>query len=163
MAIAFREDHGHADRSRMIKVHVPKADRPIHVVIGNNEIYWRTVAMHWDRELGRLVPCLTSKCTYCPSPTREVTYVPCLLAEGNVPRPKFSLRILPVTDGWSDILSADHNDSLYKIARKQKSEACHWSIAGKISAFGITPFAGQEIEMSLRRMWGVKDNSASQS
>ena len=159
MGIAFRSDHGHSDRARMIKVHVPKPDRPIHAVMGHNPIHWRTVAMHWDRELGRTVPCLTSKCTYCPSPTRETTYVPALVAEGNVPRPKFSLRILPVTDGWADILAAQCDDSLFKIVRKAKSEACHWSIAGKLAAYGCTPFAGTEIEMSLRRMWGVKIDS----
>lgn len=156
MGVVFNPSHGRGDRSRMLRVVIPSTDKPLHLVIGHNQIYWRTVAMHHDSELGREVPCRTSDCTYCPKPTREVTYVPCLLAFGNAPAGKFAPRIVPVTDGWAEILEADHEKSVFKVTRLARNQACRWMVASSLSTYGLTPYAGQDIEDSLFRMWGIK-------
>jgi len=156
MGVVFRADHGRHDRSRMLRVVIPSVDKPIHIVIGYNPIFWRTVAMHHDSELGREVPCRTSDCTYCPKPTREVTYVPCLLAFGNSPGGKFAPRIVPVTDGWSEILDADHEKSVYRVTRLARNQSCRFTKTAELSAYNMTPYQGQDIEESLFRMWGIK-------
>jgi len=156
MGVSFRQDHSHDDRQRMLRVVIPTIDRPLHIVIARNPIFWRTAAMHYDTELKRMQPCRANECPYCPKPTREITYVPCLLAPGAAPAGRFAPRIVPVTDGWCEILDADHSVNVYRIVRKAKTESCHWTIATTLSTYNLTPFEGQEIESSLLRMWGVK-------
>jgi len=157
MGVQFRKDHSHADRHAMLRVVIPAAEKPIHLVIGRNPIFWRTCAMHWDTELGRMQPCRTKGCTYCPKATREITYVPVLLAAGASPAGRFAPRIVPVTDGWFEILDSDHSTNVYRVVRQAKSEACRWTIATTLSAYRLTPYEGQEIEPSLLRMWGLKN------
>lgn len=156
MGLDFRADHSHGDRQRMIRVVIPQAERPLHIVIARNPLFWRTCAMHWDTELKRLQPCRTSDCTYCPKPTREITYVPVLLAPGSSPGGRFVPRIVPVSDGWCDILDSDHSANVYRIVRQAKTETCRWTIATTLATYNLTPFEGQEIEASLLRMWGLK-------
>jgi len=156
MGIQFKHDHSRPERSKLVKVVIPQPDQPLHVVIGHNQIFWRTVALHYDKELRRPIPCLTSDCRYCPQPTRETTYVPCLLAQGVSPGGRFSPRIIPVTDGWSDILDGEHEKNIFKVVRVARTQACRFTIATTLATYGLTPYAGQEIENSLYRMWGVK-------
>lgn len=156
MPVKFHGPHERGDSKKYMRVFIPKEGQPIHIVIGRNPIFWRSVAMHFDTELGREVPCLNEDCVYCPKPTREVTYVPCLLAQGASPAGRFSPRIVPVTDGWADILEGDHGRDVYKVTRSRKHSACTWSITTTIATYGLTPYEGQEIELTLFRMWGVK-------
>jgi len=160
MGIQFRRDHARDERSKMMRVVIPAPDQPIHIIIGHNQIYWRTVSMHYDVELGRQTPCLGDNCQLCPKPTRETTYIPCLLAKGASPAGRFSPRIVPVTDGWAEILEAQHDRDVFKVSRKTKSSACFWSIATTIATMGMTPYPGQEIENSLVRMWGIRKSDA---
>ncbi len=158
MGIQFKPDHSRGERQRLIRVVIPSVHEPIHIVIGRNPSFWRTVAMHWMEAIRREVPCLEETCSLCPLPTRECTYIPCLLARGNSPGGRFAPRIVPVTDGWADILEApDHEISIYKITRPSRNAACRWSVATKIATYGLSPYEGQDIESSLRRMWGVKE------
>jgi len=158
MGVTFRSDHSHEDRRRMLRCVIPQAERPIHIVIARNPIFWRTCQMHYVPEHKRTVPCQAAGCPYCPSPLREITYVPCLLAPGNSPGGRFAPRIVPVTDGWCEILDQDHSVNVYRVVRKAKTESCRWTIATTLATYNLTPFEGQEIEMSLLRMWGVKQN-----
>lgn len=156
MPVHFHSSRDEGRGPRMMRVFIPKAMVPFHIIIGCNQIYWRSVSMHFDVELGRQVPCLNAECIYCPKPTREVTYVPCLLAQGASPAGRFQPRIVPVTDGWADILDGNHERDVFKVQREAKNATCRWSIATTLATYNLTPYQGQEIEPTLFRMWGVK-------
>lgn len=158
MGIEWKHDHSRGPRQKMVRVVIPSVGEPLHIVIGRNPIHWRTVGMHYDTQLNREVPCLASACKYCPQPVREVTYIPVLLARGNAPGGRFAPRIVPVTDGWCEILDApDHELSIYKVTRHSKNASCRWVVATSLATYGLSPYEGQPIEASLRRMWGVKE------
>jgi len=156
MGVQFREDHSHEARFRMLRVVIPTPSEPLHLVIGRNPIFWRTVALHWDTDLKRNVPCTGEECVYCPQPTRECTYVPCLLAKGASPGGRFGVRVVPVSDGWADMLDQDHAVNVYRVVRQARSHSCRWSVASTLAAYGLTPYEGQEIEPTLFRMWGIR-------
>ena len=157
MGIEWKKDHSRTERIRMVRVVIPTVGETLHVVIGHNQIFWRTVSMHHDVTLNRQVPCLSESCSYCPQPSREVTYVPCLLAKGATPGGRFNPRIIPITDGFHEILEAEHETNVFKITRHSKNSPCRWQISSTLATYGLTAYPGIEIEPSLRRMWGVKE------
>jgi len=159
MGITFKGDHSRDDRRKLVRVVIPTVGEPLQIVIGSNPIYWRTVSLHYDVALKRPVPCRTMDCPYCPAPTRETTYVPCLLAKGAGTGARFNPRIVPVTDGWSEILDADHRTNVFRVTRQAKTSSCRWSIQTSLSTLGLTPYEGQVIESSLYRMWGLKQEN----
>jgi len=157
MPIEFRKDHGHAERVRMLKVMIPKVGVTITALFGTDTDLWRTLRMHHDVELNRQVPCLGDLCRYCPKPTREVTYVSALVVSGAPAAGMFHPRIIPVTDGWHEVLAAPLSSKLIAISRPYRHASCVWRIGSDIGTYGLSPFKGVDVEPSLRRMWGVKD------
>jgi len=157
MPIEFKPDHSREARLRMMKVIIPQVGQPLTAQFGTDRTFWRTLSMHHDTALGREVPCLGEICKHCPSLSREVTYVPCLVASGVSAAGRFNPRIVPVTDGWADVLEGPLDANLITITRKSRHSACRWQIGSALASYNLSPFAGLNVEPSLRRMWGVKD------
>jgi len=156
MAVHFHRDHGQGNRVKMYRVVIPQPGDVLHAVIATDPGTWRTTDLHFDVQLGRQVPCLGRECTRCPLPIRTVTYVSCLMSRGEQISGRFNVRVIPITDGFREILDEDHATCVFRITRAAKNSSCRYKIASTLATYNLTPFEGVNIEPTLLRLWGVK-------
>lgn len=134
-----------------------KPCKPEIVVLDPDETRWRTCFLHWCDSLKKRVPCLLpAKCPYCPMPTSQNTFIPCLhfvWKNGHWVR-----SILNVTEGYASILDANMADCAFQLRRGERKNSCiRWEIYQLTVQKPVVPKI--DIVPSLMRVWGAQNRS----
>lgn len=152
-SMPIRFDQG--ERPQTFEVIQFKLGRPHFLIAGSDVAFHRRHLLHWLNDQKRGIPCTHEECPWCPGPTREAWYLPCLYAAPD--RRTWKQGVLTLTEKMHDFRKLPLAGAIWHFERYGRFNApVTWKHSEQV--FKPIPFAGFDVIPSLVRVWGMYAN-----